>query len=65
MATLGKLYKHKKSGHMVQVIHIGKLQTAEPTEILKDMEPMVIYYHNFNIWVRSEKEFDDGRFELC
>jgi hypothetical protein len=64
MAELGKLYKHKKSGHIVKVIHIGRLQTAFPTTHLDDMQIMVIYYHDFNVWVRSEAEFNDGRFEL-
>lgn len=61
MAQL-KAYRHVKSGHIVNVLHIACLQTAHSTEHLKDLQPMVVYTHRGNVWVRSVEEFDDGRF---
>lgn len=68
MARVGQLYKHVKTGHIVQVLHMATLQTAMPSTYLDDMSTMVVYLHGGRIWVRSEAEFDDGRFEefdLC
>lgn len=57
-------YLHKKSGHIVRVLGLGKLQTAKPCiGGLKDMEVMVAYEHEGNLWIRSLAEFSDGRFE--
>ena len=64
MAQISKVYKHIKSGHIVRVIDIARLQTVHPTSHLRDMEPMVVYVHAGATWVRAESEFDDGRFEL-
>ena len=61
MAQL-KVYKHVKSGYIVHVLHLARLQTAHSCAHLNDMEIMVVYEHSGNIWVRSEEEFDDGRF---
>jgi hypothetical protein len=63
MAREFQVYRHKKSGHVVRVTAIGRLQTNNPSAHLRDMEPMVVYVHDGNTWVRSEDEFDDGRFE--
>lgn len=62
MAQIYQVYRHVKSGHVVRVIAIARLQTAFPSTRLQDMEPMVVYVHGGNTWVRSEVEFDDGRF---
>jgi hypothetical protein len=64
MAEVFRNYRHKKSGLVVIVTAIARLQTAWPSTHLDDMELMVVYAHNNNTWVRSEREFDDGRFEL-
>lgn len=61
MAQL-KVYRHVKSGRVVHVLHLACLQTTHPCVHLKDMETMVVYEEGGNVWVRSEKEFDDGRF---
>lgn len=51
---------HVKSGHLCTVLYrSARLQTGAP---LSDMEPMVVYEHDGNIWVRPESEFNDGRF---
>lgn len=63
MSRIGKQYRHKKSGHIVTVMHIARLQTAWPSAYLGDMHVMVVYEHNGNLWVRSEAEFSDGRLE--
>jgi len=57
-----KVYRHVKSGHIVRVLHIAKLQTEHSRVHLKDMQTMVVYTHGGNVWVRSEIEFNDGRF---
>lgn len=62
MAQVDQFYRHIKSGHIVKVTDIARLQTASPSAGLQDMEPMVVYVHDGNTWVRSEAEFDDGRF---
>lgn len=62
MAQLYQVYRHVKSGYVVRVTGIARLQTAFPSNRLQDMEPMVVYVHDGNTWVRSEAEFDDGRF---
>lgn len=64
MAKPGEQYLHKKSGSRVNVVDLAKLQTGWPTTHLGDMDVMVIYEHGGGLWVRSEAEFDDGRFEL-
>ena len=64
MAIPGEEYLHKKSGHVVTVLDLAQLQTGWPTVHLSDMQIMVIYVHNAKLWVRTEAEFDDGRFEL-
>ena len=30
---------------------------------MKDLQTMILYEHEGSLWVRSEEEFDDGRFE--
>lgn len=62
MAVINKLYQHRKTGHVVHVLYIGKLQTKYPSTFLNDMDSMVVYEHDGAIWVRAEEEFDDGRF---
>jgi len=62
MAKL-KVYQHVKSGYIVHVLHLARLQTAHPSAHFNDMEIMVVYEHGGNVWVRSEEEFDDGRFK--
>jgi hypothetical protein len=56
-------YRHVKSGAKVTVLDFATLQTGFPSHRLQDMQPMVIYEHNARLWVRSEEEFSDGRFE--
>ncbi len=64
MAKLYSIYRHKKTGHIVRVIELARLQTQWPTTHLDDMDIMVVYVHAGNTWVRAEREFDDGRFEV-
>jgi hypothetical protein len=59
----GDKFTHRKSGHVVTVVRIGKLQTDWEDHGLHDNNPMVVYEHDGNCWVRSADEFADGRFE--
>lgn len=62
-----KRYRHVKSGGTYKVLVAdAKLQTAYCAEgdSLEDMDRMVVYMSekDESIWVRSHKEFMDGRF---
>lgn len=56
-------WRHKKRGTTYEIIAIAKLQYSGR---LDDMTEMVVYRSDSDgsLWVRSEKEFKDGRFEL-
>lgn len=51
-----RIYKHRK-GNLYRVLNIGYNSETE--------EPMVIYesLKDSKIWIRPEKEFQDGRFQ--
>jgi len=51
-----RIYKHRK-GNLYRVLNIGYNSETE--------EPMVIYesLKDSRIWIRPEKEFQDGRFQ--
>lgn len=75
-ALAGQLYRHVATGGTYIVLFIGKMQTKhwldgepdtrEAGDLLSvDMEPVVVYYSvkDGSVWVRPQKEFEDGRFE--
>lgn len=53
-------HRHLKTGHLVRVIGIGRMQMS--TVPAQDMDDVVIYEHDGNLWVRAHWEFNDGRF---
>jgi hypothetical protein len=56
-----KLYRHKKTNGLYQIVRHGRMQCAEPIE---DMTSVVVYRDkDGELWVRPIKEFFDGRFE--
>jgi hypothetical protein len=60
-------HRHVKSGHLVRVIGVGKMQSGNWYETgigfrAVDMRPVVIYEHDGNLWARPVEEFNDGRF---
>lgn len=60
-------WRHIKSGHIVTVLYIGKMQHAheDPRFVSTlDMKDVVVYSHDGNVWVRLLSEFMDGRFIL-
>lgn len=60
LAIVGAVYQHKKTGGKYLVLHRAWLEWEPETEV-------VIYQLNgqpdSKIWVRSNDEFMDGRFE--
>lgn len=53
-------WRHVKSGFEYVEIGRGLLQTSKP---IGDYKPMVAYQdHDGVIWVRPQREFEDGRF---
>ena len=67
MIKVGDKFTHKKSGRVVTVVRVGKLQTDWELGVpgLRDMDPLVVYEHDGDCWVRSVVEFGDGRFEVA
>ena len=61
-AKAGDVWKHKKRNVECKIIAIGALQVEDGRSI-SDMEPLIIYEHEGNYWVRPVDEFHDGRFE--
>lgn len=57
--------RHIKRGTLYSVLGPAKLQ-VEPGVVLQDMDELVVYASETDgtMWVRSKKEFDDGRFEI-
>lgn len=63
---VGQYWHYKKSGDVVTILHLGKMQHSFPTigHPILDNEEVVVYEHYNNVWVRMLSEFMDGRFEL-
>ncbi len=59
---MGERWRHKKRGTTYEIVGLAKLQYSGR---LDDMTPMIVYRSESDgsLWVRSEKEFGDGRFE--
>ncbi len=62
-AKVGDVWKHKKRNVECVILNIGALQVEENRKPLTDMEPLIVYTHEGNVWVRPVDEFHDGRFE--
>lgn len=54
-------WRHKASGFTATEIARGHAQCSTAT--ICEMDPVVIYIHDGEWWVRHSDEFDDGRFE--
>lgn len=54
---IGSKFKHLKTGGYYEILGTGLLESSK--------EPMVIYrsLQDGTVWIRSEKEFFDGRFQ--
>lgn len=55
-------WRHKISDSIVTEIGRGHAQCSA-TFSIHEMDPVVIYSHEGEWWVRHVEEFDDGRFE--
>lgn len=61
-----EVWRHKKTGHAVTVLYIGKMQhtNKHPKFVSElDMQDTVIYSYGGTVWTRLLSEFTDGRFE--
>lgn len=61
MTVTPETWKHLKRGSIVKIAGRGRAQAA--TRPINDMDPVTIYQHDGEWWVRRTEEFEDGRFE--